>query len=388
MDPVRNPYSPGAGTPPPALVGRDRQLEAFDVAVQRLSLGRSAKSQLLTGLRGVGKTVLLREFGRIAQNHDWVWEQTEATPSTPFVEVAANLVRKALLRLSAGRRIGALISRAFGVLRSFRIRWALPGDVAIEWEPVPGSADSGDLESDLAGLFIELGTAAAAEQRGVLLTIDEVQYLAEADLAALIVALHRVGQEQLPLMVAGAGLPSLPGLAGEAKSYAERLFDFPEIGSLEPPDAALALRQPAEREGVAWQQEALDRVIDLSEGYPYFLQEFGKQTWDVAEGPDEITVADVDAAVPIAIAELDTGFFRARLDRVSESERAYLRAMASLGAGPYTSGRVAAVLGKVTTQLGPVRESLIKRGICYSPRWGQIAFTVPMFDRYVRRALG
>lgn len=388
MDPVRNPYSPGAGSPPPALVGRDRQLEAFDVAVQRLGMGRPAKSQMLTGLRGVGKTVLLREFGRIAQNHGWVWEQTEATTSSVFPDSAANLVRKALLRLSAGRRVTELLSRAFGVLRSFRLRWQLPGDVAIEWEPVPGPADSGVLESDLAGLFIEVGQVARLEHTGVLLTIDEVQYLSEHDLGALIVGLHRVNQEQLPFMVAGAGLPSLPGLAGEAKSYAERLFDFPTIGSLGAADAALALRQPAEREGVAWQQEALQRVIELTEGYPYFLQEFGKQTWDVADGPDEIFQEDVDAAVPIALAELDTGFFRARLDRVSESERAYLRAMASLGSGPYSSGAVAAALGKVTTQLGPVRDGLIKRGICFSPRWGQIAFTVPMFDRYVNRALG
>lgn len=390
MDPVRNPYSPGAGSPPPALVGRDRELAAFDVAVQRLALGRSAKSQMLTGLRGVGKTVLLREFGRIARGHGWIHEQIEATEDLQFVEAMALLVRKALLRLSAGRRISDRAGRALGVLRAFRIRWQLPdgGEVDAGFDPVAGTADSGILDADLAALFVELGEVAASDRRGVLFTIDEVQYLSKDNLGALIIGLHRVSQEQLPFLVAGGGLPSLPGLAGEAKSYAERLFDFRVIDSLSEEESALALREPAEAERVAWDQAAIDRVLELTEGYPYFLQEFGKQAWDVATGPERIARADVDAAVPIALAELDAGFFRVRIDRTTDAERAYLRAMAALGPGPYVSGEVAAALGRTTTQVGPTRDSLIKRGLCYSPRWGLIGFTVPMFDQYVRRSLG
>lgn len=223
MDPVRNPYSPGAGSPPPALVGRDTELEAFDIAVQRLGIGRSAKSLMLTGLRGVGKTVLLREFGRIGEQHGWVHQQIEATEDLQFPEAMAMLVRKALLRLSAGERLADRAKRAFGVLKSFQVRWKLPdgGDVTVGLDPVPGRADSGMLDYDLAGLFTEVGELAQDRGVGVLFTIDEIQYLTRDHLAALIVGLHRVSQEQLPFMVAGAGLPSLPALAGEAKSYAE-----------------------------------------------------------------------------------------------------------------------------------------------------------------------
>jgi hypothetical protein len=387
MDPVRNPYSPGAGSPPPALVGRNAELEAFDIAIQRLGLGRSAKSLMLAGLRGVGKTVLLREFGQIAKGHGWIHQQIEATEDTRFAEAMAMLVRKALLRLSAGRRLADRSRRAFGVLKSFQLRWELPDgtDVVVGVDPVPGLADSGVLDDDLAGLFIEIGELAKDRGIGVLFTIDEIQYLPKEHLAALIVGLHRVSQEQLPFMVAGAGLPSLPALAGEAKSYAERLFTFTDVDSLPPAEAHAALSKPAEDEGIRWHPGALDKVVETAEGYPYFLQEFGKQAWDVARGPDTISEEDVAAAIPIAISELDTGFFRVRIDRTSDSERAYIGAMASLGVGPYGSGDVAAAMGKTTTQVGPLRDTLIKRGLCYSPRYGVIDFTVPMFDEFVRR---
>ncbi|MDH3368516.1 MAG: ATP-binding protein [Acidimicrobiia bacterium] len=390
MDPIRNPYSPGAGSPPPALVGRDTELEAFDIAVQRLGLGRSAKSLMLTGLRGVGKTVLLREFGRTSERHGWIHQQIEATEDLQFPEAMAMLVRKALLRLSAGQRLADRARRAFGVLKSFQVRWKLPdgGDVTVGLDPVLGLADSGVLEDDLAGLFTEVGELAQERGIGVLFTIDEIQYLSREHLAALIVGLHRISQEQLPFMVAGAGLPSLPALAGEAKSYAERLFTFTVIDSLATAEAKAALATPAQAEGVLWHGDALGRVVAATEGYPYFLQEFGKEAWDIADGPDEITLADVDAAIPIAINELDTGFFRVRIDRTTDTERAYLAAMASLGAGPYGSGEVAAAMGKTTTQVGPHRDTLIKRGLCYSPRHGIIAFTVPMFDQFVRRSMG
>ncbi len=389
MDPVRNPYHPGAGSRPPFLVGRDGELASFDTAVQRLAIGKPAKSQLLTGLRGVGKTVLLREFAEIARGHGWVTEHIEATEDLDFVYAVSSVARKALLRMRARDRLRDRAHRALSVLSAFRVRWKLPGaDLELSIDPLGGLADSGMLDSDLGDLFAEIAAVAQADGIGVLITIDEMQYLDRSNLGALIVALHRISQENLPLLVAGAGLPSLPGLAGEAKSYAERLFEFSPIELLTAVDAAAALRDPATEEGVAWADAAIDQVLAATHGYPYFLQEFGKQAWDVAVGPDSITAADVATAVPIAVEELDSGFFRARFDRASDSERAYIAAMASLGAGPCAVADVSVALHKTTSQLGPVRDGLVRRGLCYSPRWGQIAFTVPMFDEFVRRTTG
>lgn len=389
MDPVRNPYSPGAGTPPPALVGRDVELRDFDIAVQRLGAGRSAKSLLLTGLRGVGKTVLLRKFGRIGERHGWICRHIEVREDQPFPEVMAVLAREALLRLSGGELMTDRVRRALRVLKSFQVQWKLPvgGDVILELDPVAGRADSGILDHDLAGLFLEIGEAARDRERGILITIDELQFLARDHLAALMVGLHRTGQEQLPLLVAGAGLPSLPRLAGDAKTYAERLFAFRVINSLGNAEARAALIEPAEAGNVRWQLQALDRVVDRTRGYPYFLQEFGKHAWDTAAGPDEITAGDVEAATPLATAELDAGFFRVRMDRATGAERTYLGAMASLGGGPYVCDEIAAVLDKTTGEVDPLHDALVRRGLCYRPRDGVIDFTVPMFDEFVRRAL-
>ena len=390
MDPVRNPYSPGAGTPPPALVGRDTERTNFDVAIRRLALGRPARSLMLTGLRGVGKTVLLYEFGQIARSHSWIHQHLEAAEDTQFEAAIATLARKSLLQLSVGARLADRTQQALGVLKSFQLRWNLPDGGSLDFtiDPVPGRADSGALDEDLADLLSAVAEMAKGAQKGVLFTLDEVQYVPKPQLGALIVGLHRISQNQLPLMVAGAGLPSLPALAGEAKSYAERLFAFSDMGSLTEGEAQTALTTPAEAEGVMWESDALSLVIDRTEGYPYFLQEFGKQTWDAAQDGNTISRAAVENAVPIAIDELDSGFFRVRIDRTTDTERAYLRAMATLGDGPYNSGEVAAGLGKTTQQVGPVRDNLIKRGLCYSPRHGVIAFTVPMFDQFVRRHLG
>ena len=265
---------------------------------------------MLTGLRGVGKTVLLHEFGRIARRHKWIHQHIEAAEDTRFPEAIAMLTRRTLLQLSAGQRLADRGRRALGVLRSFQLRWNLPdgGSLDVAIDPVPGRADSGALEDDLADLFLEVAQAAKERQVGVLFTVDEIQYLVREDLAALIVGLHRISQEQLPLMVAGAGLPSLPALAGEAKSYAERLFTFSVIGSLDQSEAKAALATPAGEEGVRWEDEALARVVEETKGYPYFLQEFGKQAWDVAQDGQSIRKDDVEAAIPIAMNELDTGF--------------------------------------------------------------------------------
>lgn len=384
---VRNPYSPGAGSPPPALVGRDEELHRLELTVQRLGLGRPARSLILTGLRGVGKTVLLREFGRIGEQRGWIYQKLEATEDFDLPETVAILVRKSILRLSAGQRVAERARRALGVLKSFQLRWELPtnGSVVAGLDAVPGYADSGTLDHDLGDLFTEVGELARDRSIGVLFTLDEMQYLRKQHLTALIVGLHGISQEQFPFVVVGAGLPSLIAQVGASRSYAERLFEFRVINSLKTAEARAALVEPADDEGVRWHPDALEEVVSRTGGYPYFLQEFGKQVWDVAEGPNELTPADVDAATPIATDELDSGFFRMRFDRTTDMERAYLLAMASLGRGPYLSGEVAAAMGKTTTQVGPHRDTLIKRGLCYSPRHGVIDFTVPMFDEFLRR---
>jgi hypothetical protein len=390
VDKVRNPFNPGAGTRPPLLVGRDGQIEAMDVAVRRLSHGRFERSLLLTGLRGVGKTVLLMEFGVIAERERWIHSHLEATEDVRVARALAGVARRALLEMSVMERSKDRARRALGVLRSF-VKVHVPlgdaGTLTIDLEPQPGRADSGDLDADLAGLFTELGETARSAGIGVLITVDEMQYLTRNELSALIVALHQVSQRALPVLVAGAGLPSLPGLAGEARSYAERLFTFTSIGSLTREDAVRALVEPVELEGGAWQDDVVDNAVDLTRGYPYFLQELGKQAWNLAPGP-RILRADLDAATTLAVAELDAGFFRARIDKTTDAERDYLRAMASLGGpGPYRSGDVSRAMHRKTTQTGPVRDSLIKRGLCHAPRHNEIAFTVPMFDEFVRRSL-
>jgi hypothetical protein len=390
VDRVRNPFNPGAGSKPPLLVGRDAQLDAMSVAVQRMALGRFERSMLLKGLRGVGKTVLLNEFALIAEGHGWIAAHLEATEDVHVATAMATLARRVLLELSLRERVRERARRALGVVRSF-VKIHVPagdaGMITIDFEEQPGRADSGLLDGDLSGLFIELGETARDAGTGVLLNLDEMQYLGRTELAALIVGLHRVSQRALPVLVAGAGLPSLPGLAGEARSYAERLFSYVDIGSLSEADARLALVGPVENEGASWDEDAVLRVLDNTEGYPYFLQEFGKQAWNVSPGP-VITLPDVEAAAALAQDDLDRGFFRARIDRTTDAERDYLRAMAGLGGpGPYRSGEVSRSMGRNTNQTGPVRDSLIKRGLVFAPRHGELEFTVPMFDSFIRRGL-
>ncbi len=334
--------------------------------------------------------MLLNEFGRIAAEAGWVHSHLEATDDVRAARAIATLTRRILLELSLKERSRDRARRALGVLRSF-VKVHVPagdaGSLVIDFEARPGRADSGELDSDLGELFTELGDTAGDAGTGVLFTVDEIQYLSRHDLSALIVGLHRVSQRGLPVLLAGAGLPSLPGLAGEARSYAERLFRYVDVGTLGASDARRALVQPVEDEGATWEPGAVDAVITATEGYPYFLQEFGKQSWNVAEG-SVIVRGDVDAALVLALDDLDRGFFRARIDKTTDAERDYLKAIAALGGpGPYKSGDVSRRMGKRTTQTGPIRDSLIKRGLCYAPRHGELAFTVPMFDAFVRRAL-
>ena len=385
MDPVRNPYSPGAGTRPPALVGRDSEIEAMDVTLQRLLLGRDGRSQMLTGLRGVGKTVLLNEYEILADGRGYFHEHIEVSEDGTLAPNLAAAFRRILLAMDAKRRIGERIHRSLGVLKAFGLRLPDGAQLNIDVEPVHGPADSGDLGSDLAGLFVELGEVARDHDTGVFLTVDELHYVDQPTLTALVIGLHRANQLRLPITVAGAGLPSLATFTGDAKTYAERMFTFPIIGSLFRDLAAEALIAPAQDEGVAWEDDALERVLDITQCFPYFLQEFGSSAWDVADGPDAITRDDVERSLPLARAQLDDGFFRVRAGRTNETERRYLRAMAELGPGPVLSRDVAALLGTKTNSLAPARDVLIKRAICYSPRWGEIDFTVPMFGEFMKR---
>jgi hypothetical protein len=340
---------------------------------------------MLTGLRGVGKTVLLNEFELLADARGYFHEHLEVGEDGDLPPRLAAAFRRVLLSMDARRRIGERVVRALGVLKAFTI--GLPGgpELSIDVDAVHGPADSGDLATDLAGLFVELGEVARDHDTGVLITIDELHYVKRATLEALVMGVHRATQLALPITVAGAGLPSLAALTGEAKSYAERVFTFPVIDSLTGDQPRQALEVPVADEGVRWNAGALDRLVEVTRGYPYFLQEFGKQAWDAAEGPARITLDDVERSIPVATAELDDGFFRVRTGRTSDPERAYLRAMAELGPGPVRSVEVATLLGKKATALGPTRDGLLKKALCYSPRWGEIDFTVPLFDAFMRR---
>jgi hypothetical protein len=387
VDPKLNPYSPGAGSRPPELAGRGDILRACEVALARTARGAAPRGLLLTGLRGVGKTVLLNVIRDQAASERFVVDLIEAPEGSPLAPLIIPSLRKALLRLSTGAKAKDAVDRALRVLKSFQVSANLGGaDFALKLDPELGVADSGNLELDLPDLFESVGEAAKAEGRGVALLIDEIQYLSAKDLSALIVASHRVVQRQLPLIVMGAGLPSLPGLMGDAKSYAERLYLYPKIGALAYADAVLALTEPASQEGVSFTEEALLQIYETTKGYPYFVQEWGSVLWDLSDGP-QITLDDVGKALPEATRRLDESFFQVRLDRVTDAEQKYMRAMAELGRGAYRSGEVAKLLGKNTNSYGPVRDGLIRKGMIYSPKHGVLEFTVPLFDEFMKRTM-
>lgn len=384
MDPVSNPYTPGAGAPPPALTGRDSQLERFRVLARRVIVGRPEKSMLITGLRGVGKTVLLNTFAGIAEEIGFVSGTKEVTEGEEFAAAVARMVRRSLLKISPPDRLRARVRKALSILKAFSVKLPEGIEIGIDVEAAFGTADSGNLQEDLADLFVALGEAAVEGGTGVMFLFDEIQYLRQRELAALITAEHRIAQKALPLTVVGAGLPPLPALAGEAKSYAERLFDIISIGSLSREDSIEALVRPAQELGVEFEAKAAEQIYELSEGYPYFLQVYGKHVWNVAPS-SPIGDGDVDRAKPTAVADLDENFFGIRVARVTASERRYLRAMAELGGGPYRSGDIADKLGRPVTSVGPLRAQLIHKGFIYSPAHGLNDFTVPQFDDFMRR---
>lgn len=389
MDKIRNPFSPGAGSPPPELAGREGILEQAQVLFGRVLAKRPEKSLLLTGLRGVGKTVLLNEIERIAVAQGFRTILVEAHEGKPLAVLLAPHLRRLLFDLDRVKAAGDKVRRGLGVLRSFigAIKVKVGDlDIGLDIEPEPGSADSGDLEVDLPNLFVAVGEAAQERGAAVAILIDEIQYFSTEELSALIMAMHRMQQRQLPLVLVGAGLPILPGLAGESKSYAERLFNFPAVGPLPEPDAARALQDPVQAEGVAFDLDALHEIFRLTQGYPYFLQEWGYQAWNHAAG-SPIGVDVIRETSELVSQRLDENFFRVRFDRLTPREKTYLRAMAELGEGPYRTGDIADKLSVKTTSLAPVRANLIKKGMVYSPSHGEMAFTVPLFDAFMRRAM-
>jgi hypothetical protein len=389
MDPIKNPFSPGAGSPPPELVGRDPILEQARILLGRTKQKRPEKSMLLTGLRGVGKTVLLNEIERLAKADGYRTVLIEALEDRPLGPMIAPHLRTLLFDLDRMAGAGDKVKRGLRVLRSFMgaIKVTM-GDVTfgLDIDPQIGTADSGDLEIDLPSLFVAVAEAADERSCAVAILIDELQYFSARELGALIMAMHRVQQLQLPLVLLGAGLPILPGLAGQAKSYAERLFSFPNIGALSEEDAAKALHDPAQAAGVIFESDALKEVFRVSKGYPYFLQEWGYQAWNLAPA-SPITLQIVEEATTTVSRRLDENFFRVRFDRLTPSEKNFLRAMAQFGPGAHRTAEIADALGQRITSLGPVRASLIKKGMIYSPAHGDLAFTVPLFDEFMVRAI-
>lgn len=389
MDKIKNPFSPGAGSPPPELAGRDGILEQARVLLGRVRAKRPEKSLLLTGLRGVGKTVLLNEIENMARHDGYRTILVEAHEGKSLAVLLVPHLRRLLFELDRLAGAGNKAKRGLAVLKSFvsAIKVTVGDiDIGIDIEPEQGAADSGDIEVDLPGLFTAV--AEAAEERGVAVAIliDEIQYFSSAELSALIMAMHKMQQRQLPLVLIGAGLPILPGLAGDSKSYAERLFGFPDIGPLPEQDAAKALRDPIEAANESIEPDAVKEIYRFTKGYPYFLQEWGYQAWNhAAQSP--ITLNDVRGTSDIVIRRLDENFFRVRFDRLTPREKQYLRAMAELGAGPYRTSDIADLLKIKITTLAPLRGKLIKKGMVYSPAHGDMAFTVPLFDEFMRRAI-
>ena len=389
MDPIANPYAPGAGTPPPELAGRDPLRETARVAIERTRRGRPAKSVLMIGLRGVGKTVLLDQMRADAERSGIQTARVEAPEGRSLPALLAPELRLALLRLSRNAAAADLAQRGLralaGFARGLKLKYA-DIEVGFDFDPEPGLADNGDLEHDLAALLEAIGRAAHEADSAFAMFIDELQYVKEDELAALITALHLCAQLRLPVVLVGAGLPQLRGRMGKAKSYAERLFDFAEIGALPPAAATLAIEKPANDQGVLIEPEAIELIVRETEAYPYFLQEWGKHAWAAADS-SPITADDVRAASALAIADLDESFFRVRFDRLTPSEKDYLRAMAELGPGPHRSGDIAERLARKVTALGPVRSQLIAKGMIWSPKHGDTAFTVPLFDQFMKRSI-
>jgi hypothetical protein len=390
MDPIRNPYTPNAGAIPPVVVGRDDLQQSFDLLLVRLERGRTEQSMIITGRRGVGKTVLLSTFRKRATERKWSTIEIEVRKhdNDDFRRQVARAARSALFEMSPKARWGERARRAAGAIKSFTLAVDPDGRImaGLDAGAAEGIADTGDLSVDLTDLFVSLGEAAGDHKTGLVLLLDEIQFLRREQLEAVIAAIHKTVQRQLPITMVGAGLPQIAELAGEAKSYAERLFRFPAIDVLSEDEACAALSQPAQEEGVIFQDEALASAGEVTGRYPYFIQELGYAVWSLAS-ENCITQTDIEQATQVYEEKLDSSFFRVRLDRTTELEQAYLRAMAELGPEPQLAGEVAKLLNRSSEQCGPTRSNLIEKGILYTPSHGYAAFTVPHFDKFMRRSV-
>jgi AAA ATPase domain len=393
MNPRENPFAPGAGTTPPELAGRDKVIEDVAVALHRIRNGLSAKSVLMVGLRGVGKTVLLNRLKNDAEAEGIVCAQFESLENRNLPAMIVPTLRAALLKLDrvagAVNTAGNAVAKAAKTLGSFISAAKFKYDdmeFGFDLGKEVGVADTGDLDYDLSDLFQSIGIAAKEKQTAVVLFIDELQYVPAKQLASLITALHACAQKKLPISLVGAGLPQLVGNVGKAKSYAERLFDFPLIGALTDAAAIEALQRPVAGHQVEFTQEAVNEILHQTKGYPYFLQEWGSHAWAVAS-TSPISKDDAQLATQLAITQLDSSFFRVRFDRCTPMEKVYMRAMAEIGTPAPRSGDIAAVMKKEVNQLGPLRQSLITKGMIYSPAHGDTAFTVPLFAEYMKRTM-
>ena len=389
MDPRQNPYAPGAGTIPPELAGRAEIIEKAAISLDRCRAGLSSRGLLLVGLRGVGKTVLLTRIANDTEARGFAVVTVEAPEKRSLPALLIPALRSALLKLDTMAAAGSVGERALRVLGGFvsamKIKYQ-DIEFGLDLGSEPGIADSGDLEHDLTALFVELGLAARERKTALVIFIDEIQYIVEEQFAALIMAMHKCSQKQLPVLIVGAGLPQLIGQAGRAKSYAERLFEYPEIGPLAPSAAMEALESPAKKLGVTFEFDALQEILNQTQCYPYFLQEWGKHSWQVAKS-SPITFSDIKMATELVMVDLDTSFFRVRLDRLTPSEKRYLRAMAELGSSHIRSGDIANLLNKDVQTVAPTRASLISKGMIYSLAHGDNGFTVPLFDGYMKRVI-
>lgn len=386
MDKMRNPFAPGAGVLPPELAGREGIIEDATINIQRATLGLNCRSQMLLGLRGVGKTVLLNKLEDICLENRHFVTVIEAYEGIELIKELNVKIQQLLRKLSAVENMKDKVQRGFSVLKSFLSNFSFEYEgFTVGIDPEIGSADSGVLEADLTELFVAIGELAREAKRPWTLLIDEVQYLAKSELAALIVALHKCNQKNLPILFFGAGLPQLAAMSGDAKSYSERLFSYPKIGALNADSAKQAVKIPVQNANEKITDEALDRIFQYTQGYPYFLQEWGAETWNYAQHGQEITSSDVEIASELVFKKLDEGFFSVRLDRLTPAEQEYVIAMASLGSGVYKTGDVAKALNKSNQSLAPVRSNVIEKGMVYSPNHGEIAFTVPLFDDFLRR---
>ena len=389
MDPLKNPFSPGAGSPPPELAGRKPILDRARIALGRIKNGKSEKSFLLVGLRGVGKTVLLNEIQNIAETDKYKSIFVEAHENKSLAALLLPPLRQILFALDRMESVSQKAKRGLRVLKSFFNGVKLKVhdiELSLDVDPETGSADSGDLEADLPVLLEAVAEAAADRNTAVAIIIDELQYLSENELSALIMAIHKISQKQLPLILFGAGLPQLVGLSGQSKSYAERLFDFPQVGPLGKEDAIDALQEPMKEQKTKFSDEAIEEILKRTKGYPYFIQEWGYQSWNLASS-SPVDIKTVKKATAVSIQRLDESFFRVRFDRLTKREKEYLRALADFGIGAHRSGDIAEKLGVKPQGIAPIRNSLIKKGMIYSPTYGDTEFTVPLFDEFMKRAM-